>query len=181
MKNVTSSPVTTYLRLPLLVLAGVLCMGSGLGNPGCGSGSSGDSNQPACKGKCAVEGTYQLTFEDTSPLAPGCQELGLSLPTGPLVISRDDAELSTRLNGLEVTGNYFGTDHPETKLRGDGTARTPSGATVPITVLIEATFEPQPDDTTQPSVLKGLYEVYRTDKEYDVTPCKGFRAFTATR
>ncbi len=179
MKNVTSSPVTTYLRLPLLVLAGVLCMGSGLGNPGCGSGGGDDS--PLCTGKCAVEGIYQLTFEDTSPLAPGCQELGLSLPTGQLVISRDDSKLLTHLNGMEVTGSYYGTANTETRLQGYGSARSASGATVPISVVIEATFEPQPDNTTQPSVLKGLYEVYRTDQEYELATCKGYRAFTATR
>jgi hypothetical protein len=130
---------------------------------------------------CAVEGSYTLTFEDTSPLAPGCQELGLSLPTGPLVITRDDEVITMRLNGVHISGSHYGGTGGLSTLKGNGSARNASGVNVPISVMVEGSFTGAPNSTSAPATFKGRYEVFSTERDYEVATCKGVRGFTATR
>jgi len=174
MKN-TPVPAHRPVSLSLLVLAGLLCMGSGSGNPGC------SSNEPAhCTELCAVEGSYRLSFEDSSQLPPGCQERTLSLPTGPLVISRDDGDLTTRLHNMELTGSYFGGASSEVSMIGGGQVPSPTFALY-ASVVLEGKFDPQPASTSASSVLKGRYKLSTTKNGENDLPCDVDRAFTATR
>jgi hypothetical protein len=170
-----SRPTRGHLRLPIVALAGVLCMGSGLGNPGCDLGGDEPSGPPECLDKCAVEGSYRLTFKDTSSLGAGCEGIGLSLPAGPLVITRNEGELRSRLHDAELVGTYFGSFLPQMNLLGEATVRNAAGVSTKINIEIQGTFTTQPDTTSEPSVLTGRYVIHDYDK------CTVDRDFTATR
>jgi hypothetical protein len=174
------SPLQT-LRLPLVAIVGVLCMGSGLGNPGCDFGGDASSEPPKCIDKCAVEGRYRLTFEDTSPLGPGCAEMGLALPTEPLVITRNEVELRSTLHGVELLGSYLGSVLlPQMSIQGTGTVRNAAGTSYPVEIAIHGNFTSQPDTTSEPSVITGRY-LLRHNVGQDASKCDVERAVTATR
>jgi hypothetical protein len=174
MKN-TSVAARRPVSLSLLALTGLLSMGSGYGgNSGCSP-----SDSPDCTELCSVEGSYQLTFEDTSPLPQACREHNLALPTGALVISRDDGQLTIPLHDVEVEGSYFGQDSSYISLRGSRPLPTPMGHN--LIVSLEGRFDPQPETISEPSVLKGTYKIYTPKPSETDLPCDVTRAFTATR
>ncbi len=175
----TPQPLLRTLRLPLVAIAGVLCMGSGLGNPGCGGGGDGPSEPPECIDKCAVEGRYRLTFQDTSPLGPGCAEMGLALPTEPLVLTRNGVELQSTLHGVALTGSYLGSVLPQMSIQGTGTVRNAAGTGYTVDIAIHGNFTTQPDTTSEPSVITGRYVLQHFGSQD--SKCDVERAVTATR
>jgi hypothetical protein len=166
------------MHIPIVLFAALVTMGSGFG------GSSGDwgcgDDGPICSERCAVEGTYALTFEDTTPLGPGCEALGLSLPEGPLEIARDETGYVTaKVSDVAISGAFSGGDSTDLFLSGDGTRMSTAGATVPISVILNGNVSKAPGTAEEPLTYTGTYNVFKFD---DVPPtCDVTRRFTATR
>ncbi|NBD08905.1 hypothetical protein [Corallococcus silvisoli] len=172
------SKAATLLRAPVLLAVGMMTMGSGMGNPGCGSGSSGEPAPSVCESGCAIEGSYTLQFADTSPPGGGCEALGLKLPTGPLVLTYADTRVGTTLGGADLSGFYYGEPGLELHLSGtqELTATTWSSTSIQATVLA-----PAPQTATAPSTLQGTYELQTATTEASSPGCFIRRNFTATR
>ncbi|MCP3137345.1 hypothetical protein [Pyxidicoccus xibeiensis] len=157
------------LRLPLLLLTGLLSMGSGMGNPGCGTESG-----PGCEDGCYVEGTWDLTYPDTSPLPVEC---ALGLPTGPLTITRAASSLIATADDRILKGQFTG--------RGDTTfylwGRMETGSTLAdsYSFTFDGELSQSPQSKQEPLTWKGTYSLY--DSTSGNEGCKVERAFTATR
>jgi hypothetical protein len=176
------SSIVRYTRLPLLALAATLSMGSGMGNPGCGD----EDLEVDCVGGCEIQGTYQLTFTDTSPLGPECDELSVSLPTGPLVLTReledDDAIVTSTLGDVELSGSYLGIASKSLFLSGTGrTALLSGNQTVTYKLVFDGSFASDPKRASDPATFSGTFTLEQQELDGDGASCTVSRAFTATR
>lgn len=166
------------VRLPLVVLTALLTMGSGWGNPGCGSG--GEDVEYDCLEGCEIQGTYQLTYEDTSPLGPDCDKISAALPPGPLVLERDgrnDSFVTTRVAGMQLQGTYLGVPDRNLLLEGAGILGT-SGAFVRL--RFDGAFPSGPQSASEPATFSGTFALEQ-DADSSGQRCVVTRAFTATR
>jgi hypothetical protein len=167
-----------WLHLPMILFVALVTMGSGFG------GSSGDwgcgDSPPSCSEECAVEGTYALTFEDMSPLGPGCDALGLSLPEGPLVLARgEDGFVTTKVSDIELGGTFLGDGLTELSLSGFERRASSDGFTVGIEVTLSGNVSKSPKTAEEPLTYTGTYEVVPYER---IPPeCRVTRRFTATR
>lgn len=172
----TRSPkVVTFLRIPVLVSVGLMTMGSGMGNPGCNSGPS------ECEDGCAIAGTYQLQFTDSSPPSEDCEAWGLGLPTGPLVLAFDvNPTVTTTLNDVELRGLYYGEYNLSFSLYGNRSLSDSQGF---YSVSIDARMlAPAPHKASAPATIEGEYELKLEPYGDAGTPgCLIRRSFTATR
>ncbi|MGE6761342.1 hypothetical protein ACQKGO_25215 [Corallococcus interemptor] len=173
-RSARSRKAVTFLRIPVLLAVGMMTMGSGMGNPGCNSGPSG------CDEGCAIAGTYQLQFTDSSPPGQDCEAWGLGLHTGPMVLAFDNPNLTTTLNDAEVRGLYYGEPYYSVFLY--GSQRLPgSNEYYAITIDAEVT-SPAPNKGSAPSVIEGEYKLELSPYGDAGTPgCLIQRHFTATR
>ncbi|GMU08609.1 MULTISPECIES: hypothetical protein [Corallococcus] len=174
-RSARSLKAVTFLRVPVLLAVGMMTMGSGMGNPGCGSGSS----IPDCKEGCAIEGTYTLQFADTSPPGGGCERLGVGLPQGPLVLEAAAGYVTGRLDGVTLTTYYSG--EPSRKLDfavGQFLTDQKLDRNIRITSTVAA---PSPRSPTDRSVIEGKYVLELASSENIDLKCFIERDFTATR
>jgi hypothetical protein len=165
-----------WLHIPMILFVALVTMGSGFsgssGDWGCGDGSS-------CSEQCAVEGTYTLTFEHTTPFGPGCEALGIALPEGPLELARDAGYVTAKVSDVAIGGAFYGDGLTDLWLSGDGTRTSTDGATVPIRVMLTGNVSETPKTAEEPLTYTGSYHVMRLD---DGSPaCNQTRRFTATR
>lgn len=175
-RSARSTKAVTFLRIPVLLAVGMMTMGSGLGNPGCNSGPS------ECDEGCAIAGTYQLQFTDSSPPGQDCEAWGLGLPTGPMELAFDNPNVTTTLHDAEVRGLYYGEPYYGLSLYGSRLLPDSKGF---YSVTIDARVAaPAPNKASAPSVIEGEYELELNPYGYGDagTPeCLIRRHFTATR
>ncbi|MDC0709069.1 hypothetical protein POL68_11405 [Stigmatella sp. ncwal1] len=164
------------LRIPLLLGLGMMTMGSGLGNPGCGSQTDSDSS-PTCVSGCAIEGTYRLQFEDTSTLPADCMALGLTLPNGPLVLTFANTLVEATLEGDELSGAYYGEPGLRFSLSGSRDISEKIGSLLEMT----ASVSPAPQTATTPVTLQGTFKLTTFSSESNSPGCAYTRRYTATR
>jgi len=172
-----------YVRLPLLALTALLTMGSGMGNPGCNS--SDEDVQVDCVNGCEIQGTYQLTFEDTAPLGPECDELSLSLPAGPLVLARPDADdgavVTATVGDVAISGTYLGFPNRNLYLDGTGTRQLSGTQSVGYKLAFDGSFSRGPERASDPVTFSGTFTLEQQNSDGDGALCTVQRAFTATR
>jgi hypothetical protein len=162
---------TKYLRLPLLLLTGLVAMGSGGGNPGCGGKSN--SGYPCDEG-CFLAGTWELTYADTSPLPQECLDAGLALPQGPLVISNGVGTYITgTASGQPLSGHY----HGDTSLSLTGNLHSAS-LSLWYAIAFNGDFSKTPERSDEPLTWTGTVHIAPPGS---ADPCRVQRAFTATR
>ncbi|RKG68791.1 hypothetical protein D7W79_33715 [Corallococcus exercitus] len=172
-RSTRSSKAVTFLRVPVLLAAGMMTMGSGMGNPGCGS------SYPDCEEGCAIEGTYTLQFADTSPPGGGCERLGVGLPKGPLVLNVSDGYVTGELDGITLSTYYYG--EPSRKLD-FSVSQLLTDQKLDRTIRITSTVAaPSPRSSTDRSVIEGEYELRLASSENIDLQCFIQRNFTATR
>jgi hypothetical protein len=127
-------------------------MGSGMGNSGC------ERDEPSCSEACAIDGTYELTFDDPSAFSAECEAIGLSLPSEPLVLSRNNAQITAKLAGIELFGYYFGGDDTSLVLSGNKFVNDdPDTAGFTIATSLEGSFSQAPKSGGEPLTFKGKY------------------------
>jgi hypothetical protein len=98
-----------------------------------------------------------------------------------MVITRNDGDLTTRLNDIELSGAYSGGSYGGSGFVGSGPVRNPSGEELRATITLEGWFDPRPADTSAPSAFKGTYKLQTTRQSENDLACDVTRAFTATR
>ncbi|HEX8438992.1 hypothetical protein [Archangium sp.] len=176
------------LRLPLLAMLGAMTMGSGLGNPGCGS-SGNDSTPyvpPVCDGTCdAMAGTYRLSFQSEGPLGADCDKLGMKLPA-ELEFSRNGDTLKGTVSRVELTGAYYpgASQPPNISLAGEKAMTLADGRNHLVRVSINGQFKTVPASTQEPSTFTGTYYAFRiplVEEPEGGLKCDIVRMFTATR
>ena len=160
-----------YLRLPLLLLTGVLSMGSGMGNPGCGGGDS----EPACVDDCFIEGTWDISYAYPSQLPRECLEAGVVLPTGPLEITRTHANITATVGDLVIDGVYSGGGFDNLSLSG---LQDAGSAPHRHRFRYSGTLSPLPSSKDKPLSWVGTFNISPFDSE---GPCVAELGFTATR
>ncbi|CAM4239651.1 hypothetical protein [Corallococcus exiguus] len=173
-RSARSPKAVTFLRIPVLIAMGMMTMGSGMGNPGCG----GDSYN-VCESGCAIGGTYTLQFADTSPPGDACDALGLGLPTGSLMLMRSGRSISASLGGMPLSG-YYEFSEPSRTLTLSGTQSVTSTTWYFVRVK-SAVAAPAPETETDSSVIEGEYELTSGSSEETSVKCIIQRKFTATR
>ncbi len=172
-RSARSPKVVTFLRIPVLVAVGMMTMGSGMGNPGCGSSSYSD-----CEEGCAISGTYAVQFADTSPPGEGCEALGQGLPAGPLVLSLSGTYVTGQLGDDYLSGYYHG--EPSRELNFTLAQNQP--VRLERILTIESTVRaPAPHSDTDASTIEGQYEVKLSSLDDGSVKCLIRRSFTATR
>ncbi|RKG93676.1 hypothetical protein [Corallococcus terminator] len=171
------SKFVPVLRIPVLLATALMTMGSGMGNPGCGSGSSSSPAEPTCEKGCAIAGSYQLAFDDASPLPDGCKAMNVTLPRGPLELSYANTELTATLNGVDLSGYYYGAPDLTFLLGGshDVTDKTW------YHVSLKADVSPSPETDATPVTLRGTYEVSTYTSEENGPACVFRRTYKAYR
>ncbi|RKH35910.1 hypothetical protein D7Y13_00595 [Corallococcus praedator] len=159
-----------HLRIPLLLAVGGMTMGSGLGNPGCGSGGV-----PDCEDGCNVQGTYALVFEEAPPLSQGCTDLGLTLPT-ELVLERqgNSGYVTGRLLGHGLSGGIY--ESSNTRL--DLSIGTFAPDDTPIIVEVSGRFSAEARTDSQPLTYSGEL---RFESDDAAKKCQERRLFIGTR
>ena len=159
-----------YLRIPLLLAVGVMTMGSGLGNPGCGS-----SGVPDCEENCDIQGTYPLVFQDSSALQPGCAELGLTLPT-ELIIQREgnSGYITGQLLGQPLYGSLYESTNTSLQLSTETFAPDGTG----YALIVSGRFSEEARTDTQPLTFSGEFQIFSRDT---AEKCEVDRLFTSTR
>ncbi|AFE06646.1 hypothetical protein COCOR_05904 [Corallococcus coralloides DSM 2259] len=173
-RSARSPKAATFLRIPVLLAVGMMTMGSGMGNPGCGS-----SSPPDCEEGCAIEGTYTLQFADSSPPGEGCEALGFGLPQGPLVLTLSDSYVTAKFGDETLSAYYEG--EPARRLY-FSTAQYLTEKKVRRTVRIDSTVAaPSPRSATDRSVIEGTYDLEILASEDNSVKCHIKRNFTATR
>ncbi|MBZ4373855.1 hypothetical protein [Corallococcus sp. AS-1-6] len=174
-RSARSPKAVTFLRIPVLLAVGMMTMGSGMGNPGCGG-----NTYPDCEEGCAIAGTYTLQFEDTSPPGEGCEALGQRLPQGPLVLTMTGGSyITTRFGDDELSTHYSG--EPARRLD-FSTARILTEEKVRRTLDIRSTVAaPAPRSDTDSSRIEGEYTLELFSTEDSSVKCLIQRNFTATR
>jgi hypothetical protein len=130
---------------------------------------------------CEIQGTYQLTFEDTRPVGPECDAAGLSLPAGPLVLTRDakhDGSISTTVEDVTLTGTYWG--FPNRSLLLEATPRKPgpNGGIISYTISFSGDFAHGPASASERATYSGTFKL---EQWVEGPRCVVERAFTATR
>ncbi|RKH57204.1 hypothetical protein D7W81_31775 [Corallococcus aberystwythensis] len=169
----------TFLRIPVLLAVGMMTMGSGMGNPGCGSSSSGGGDSPfVCEGGCAIAGSYTFQFADTSPVDEACQKLGLGLPKGPLVLELRDIFATATLDGADLEAHYTGEPLRDLDLLG---TRQLTETTAYSLRLQSTVVAPAPRSASDGSKIEGTYELNGASSGPDGVSCRIKRNFTATR
>jgi hypothetical protein len=182
MSNAAPSPVRslkskTFLRIPVLLAVGLMTMGSGMGNPGCGSSSS-PSSEPECEGGCAISGSYTLQLADTSPVGADCEALGLGLPQGPLVVALSGTTATATLDGVNLSTPYHGEPSRRLNLAGTKALSDTDYYTLEFVATVAA---PAPRSDTDPSTLEGEYKLESYAQDRTDPKCVIRRVFTATR
>lgn len=157
------------LRIPLLLAVGVMTMGSGMGNPGCGS-----SSVPDCE-NCDIQGTYPLVFEVTSPLQQGCTDLGLTLPT-ELIIQREgnSGYITGQLLGQPLYGTMYESTNTSLQLSTETSAPDGTG----YALIVSGRFSEEARTDTQPLTFSGEFQIFSRDT---AEKCEVDRLFTSTR
>lgn len=157
------------LRIPLLLVVGVMTMGSGMGNPGCGS-----SSVPDCEEGCNIQGTYALSFVMDNPVPRSCSDLGLTLPS-VLVIEREgnSGYVSGQLLDHRLTGTLYESTNTSLQLSTETTA--PDGTGIAITVTGD--FSEEARTATQPLRYSGWLSFHSRDAAEKCSVASTFTAF----
>ena len=166
------SPLKYLRRVPLLLVTGLLTMGSGGGNPGCSG-----SYEPCEDNDCFVEGTWRFTFTDTSPLPQECSKTGAALPTGPMEVTRAESAVTGTVGDLVVTGAYSGGSFTDLPLSGDQRVGVVGASR--IVYSYSGSLSTSPKSVQESVTWTGRLSIYR-----ERTPegaCDVTREFTATR
>jgi|GEM_PF-5977378 len=177
--NTVKPSAVKHLRIPLLLVTAALSMGSGMGNPGCGS-----SSDNKCRGDCAIDGTYVIRFEDTTSLGTNCAQAGLTLPEGAqLLITRegDTTIVRASLGELQLTGDYYGGSYTGMSLSGRKTVQFNEQPDSELSYFLNGYFEEAPARGDTPAVFSATYSASRVNVPAGEPACEVYRRFTATR
>ncbi|WP_224248518.1 hypothetical protein [Hyalangium gracile] len=140
--------------------------------------------EPVCDASCdALVGQYRFTFQDTSSVGEGCNEVGLVLPQ-EFVISRKGDVLATQVQGLALSGPYHKAPTHDVSLGGEGTVVLAGGKSHPINIVIDGTFAKVPATPQEPATITGRYYAFRVGNSAEPagTPaCSIYRTFSASR
>ncbi|NOK17340.1 hypothetical protein [Corallococcus carmarthensis] len=172
-RSARTPKAVTFLRIPVLLAVGMMTMGSGMGNPGCGG-----SSVSVCEGGCAIAGTYTLQFADTSPPGDECEALGLGLPKGPLVVNLSGTYATATLDGASLSTYYYGEPSWELNLFGSQTLTETTWYNTVFTATVAA---PAPQSDTDSSTIEGEYKLESYSSDKTASKCIIRRNFTATR
>ena len=153
-----------------LVLVGALA----LGTSACNGGSTAGCTQ------CApMEGRYSLELDPgTNP--PTCSGIPVTLPEGPLAVSRQDSDISAELDGLTLRGTLYQTN--DFSLVGSRLGEDDGGTPGLDSASLSGRYVPGAGDGGVPKLVgdwQGNFSSTSTGggtKRYSVT-----RSFTATR
>ncbi|WP_434383771.1 hypothetical protein [Melittangium boletus] len=171
------------LRLPLIAMLGVMTMGSGLGNPGCGSSDHTPSPPAICDDTCdVIAGTYALTFPKLQ-LVGDCERLGLKLPT-EMKFARDGEAVKGSMSDIPLAGRYEPGTRPRIVIEGESTQKLADGNMHRLSASIVGQFNTVPASASAPSTYTGHYYSYRLAPQgepSDNVRCDISADFTATR
>lgn len=162
-----------YFRLPLLLVTGLMTLGSGMGNPGCGTGDSG----PACDDGCYVEGTWRMTYADTSPLPPGCLAEDVVTPPESVTLNRFSSDLMGHAGDLVLRGSYYGRGNLNLYVWADRQGN--SGTAPEHRYYIDGELSKKAERPGEPLTWTGTFKVL--PETGGGGTCLVERAFTATR
>lgn len=161
-------------RFPLptfpLVLAGALA----LSTSACGGGSS-----QGCIQCAPMEGRYALELDPgTNP--PTCSGVTVTLPRGPLDVSRQGSELSAELDGLTLRGTLYQTN--DFSLVGDNLGQQGDGGTTgPDSASLSGRYVPGVGDGGVPRLVGDWQGNFSSTSAGGTKRCSVTRSFTATR
>lgn len=181
-----SPNAVAYLRVPLLLVTAVLSMGSGMGNPGCGSdGDDDDVVEPErCESGCAISGAYMFRFQDPTPLSADCGRVGVSLPEGKSVVvvqKGTEVDITATLGELQLTGSHYGSTPKSIVLRAVVELRRREGPPTEMLYLIEGDFAEAPESLDAPASFSGTFNASHVNTVEGDPECRVVRRFTATR
>jgi hypothetical protein len=154
------------LSLPLL---GVLLLA-----PGCGGGTS-----QGCLQCPPMEGLYGLELEPgTTPSS--CDGVTVTLPEGPLEVSRQGSELAATLDGLTLRGTLFQTY--DFNLVGNSLGQETDGGTQgPDSTILSGRYIPAIGDGGVPRLVGDWQGNFSSTTAGNPRRCSVTRSFTATR
>ncbi|NTX08364.1 hypothetical protein [Myxococcus sp. CA040A] len=182
-----SPTAVTYLRVPLLLVTAMLTMGSGMGNPGCGSGDDKDDDDigpERCESGCAISGAYVFRFQDATPLSADCGLLGVSLPEGERVVvvqKGSEVDITATLGELQLTGSHYGSTTKHIVLRAIVQLQRREGPPTELLYLIEGQFTEGPESVDAPASFSGTFNANHVNTVAGDPECRVVRRFTATR
>ncbi|MFY0568037.1 hypothetical protein ACN28E_29970 [Archangium lansingense] len=152
-----------------LTLAGALLLA-----PGCGGGSS-----QGCTDCPPMEGTYGLEWAPgTTPSA--CDGMTVTLPEGPLEVSRQGSELTATLDGLTLRGTLYRTY--DFSLAGNSLGQQSDGGTQwPDSTVLSGRYIPAIGDGGVPRLAGEWLGNFSSTMAGNTRRCSVTRSFTAPR
>lgn len=152
-----------------LTLAGALLLA-----PGCGGGSF-----QGCTECPPMEGTYGLELQPgTTPAS--CDGMTVTLPEGPLVVSRQGSELTATLDGLTLSGMLYRTY--DFSLVGNSLGQETDGGTRwPDSASVSGRYIPAIGDGGVPRLAGDWQGNFSSTTAGNVRRCSVTRSFTAPR
>lgn len=160
-------------RFPLptfpLVLAGALALGASA----CNGGSSAGCIQ------CApMEGRYTLEMDPgTNP--PACSDIPVTLPEGPLDVSRQNSDLTAELDGLTLRGTLYQTN--DFSLVGSSLGGEDGGIPGLDSANLSGRYVPGVGDGGVPKLVGDWLGNFSSTSAGGTKRCSVTRSFTATR
>lgn len=152
-----------------LTLAGALLLA-----PGCGGGSS-----QGCIECPPMEGRYGLELEPgTTPSS--CDGVTVTLPEGPLEVSRQGSEVAATLDGLTLRGTLYQTY--DFSLVGNSLGQETDGGTRwPDSAILSGRYIPAIGDGGVPRLVGDWQGNFSSTTAGNIRRCSVTRSFTATR
>lgn len=153
-----------------LVLAGALALSASA----CNGGSS-----QGCLQCAPMEGRYTLELDPgTNP--PACSGVPVTLPEGPLDVSRQDSDISAELDGLTLRGTLYQTN--DFSLVGSSLGQDTDGGTPGLdSASLSGRYVPGVGDGGVPKLLGDWQGNFSSTSAGGTKRCSVTRSFTATR
>lgn len=157
-----------FTTFPLALSAALLLA------PGCGGGSS-----QGCIECPPMEGLYGLELEPgTTPSS--CDGVTVTLPQGPLDVSRQDSDVTATLDGMTLRGTLYQTY--DFTLVGNGLGQEADGGTRwPDSTILSGRYIPAIGDGGVPRLTGNWQGSFSSTSAGSTRRCSVTRSFTATR
>jgi hypothetical protein len=126
-----------------------------------------------------MEGRYTLELEPgTHP--PTCTDVTVTLPRGPLDVSRQGSDISAELDGLTLRGTLYQTN--DFSLVGIGLGQELDGGTPgPDSASLSGRYVPGVGDGGVPRLVGDWQGTFSSTSAEGTKRCSVTRSFTATR
>ncbi|PTL85404.1 hypothetical protein [Vitiosangium sp. GDMCC 1.1324] len=158
-----------FPTFPLTTLVGALALASSA----CGGGSS-----QGCTQCAPIEGRYTLVLEPgTNPSS--CSGVTVTLPQGPLDVSRQDSDISAELDGLTLRGTLYQTN--DFSLVGNSLGQEDGGTPGPESATLAGLYVPGVGDGGVPRLVGDWQGNFSSTSAGGTKRCSVTRSFTATR